>query len=334
MSRAQDKLPSPEMVQMYKNAEDDVARRDYAGAITICKQALVLAPGNTGFRRLQGKALYLAGNFSDAEATFSTLVKEDSVDAESFRLLALSEVALHHLPQAESTLAAAISRFPSTGALYYEQGKIARLREHKDKAVKSWLTGMEKDPGYAPNYTAIANEDLPTDNLIWGLLYGETYLVMQHDTAGDDSMKRKLFAGWKTFFALLPEISTKKQTVFEKTFNGIFIKLTPVVSDGISTDNLVMVRTRFIMDWMSSYHKQLHVPLFEYHNKLLEEGKFEIYNEWLFGNAENEAQYHSWTEFHPGDIERFLEWRSKHPYLPAATVDDPRNTNLHRGDQR
>lgn len=52
-------------------------------------------------------------------------------------------------------------------------------------------------------------------------------------------------------------------------------------------ESLMMIRTRFILDWMNSSAKKYPHRLFEYQQQLLREGMFEAYHQWLFGSAQN-----------------------------------------------
>jgi hypothetical protein len=321
---AQERWPSPEVEQLYTNAAGNLARGDYAGALTLCRQGLALAPGSVSFRRLQGRARYHSGDYAGADSTLSTLLAGGIEDTGSYRLVALSKAALGKIKQAQFVLSSGMGRFPTAGMLYYERGLLARMPGGEDDAGPWWLKGIGKDHSCPANFAAQALEDLASGELAWGLLYAETFLAMPHDTAGDDSMKKKLLAGWTSFFASLPAPAAKKQSEFSKAFYDIYTSLTPVMSDGVTTANLVMVRTRFIMDWLANYRGKLWHPLFDYQNELVARGKFEIYNEWLFGRAESETEYRAWNEFHPGDIARFSEWRQQHSYQPGGTDNDVR----------
>ena len=99
----------------------------------------------------------------------------------------------------------------------------------------------------------------------------------------------------------------------------VFLQLAPVMSDGITAENLTMLRTRFVMEWMSNYAAKYPYSLFTYHDRLLREGQFEAYNQWLFGNAENQAMYRSWTQFNPNAIPGVTAWMHQNRYYPTAS---------------
>ena len=71
---------------------------------------------------------------------------------------------------------------------------------------------------------------------------------------------------------------------FEEAVFNTFIKLSPVVADGITTENLTMVRTRFLMDWyQQKYNEKYPFTLFSRQDRMTRDGYFDIYNQWMFG---------------------------------------------------
>jgi hypothetical protein len=90
------------------------------------------------------------------------------------------------------------------------------------------------------------------------------------------------------------------------------------MGDGITTENLIMLRTRFAMEWMTYYAAKYSYSLFTYHDKLLRDGQFDAYNQWLFGKAENVALYNSWTQFNPSAMPGINSWMQQNRYNPTS----------------
>ncbi len=318
--------PSPEIGQMYNNANNYIERGNYKDAVTTCKQAILLAPDLPVFTNQLATVYYLSGNFNEAENTLNKL-KPSDCDTQCYRLLAASQVAQTKFKQSEKTINTGIDRFPHSGPLYHQKGIIYKLELNEEDALDSWLDGMEKDPGFAPDYYDAALSSFNSGQVLWGLIYSEIFLAMNHDTIADSSIKGKMFEGYKTLFENIAESSSSKtsktvkkqlQPEFEVAVLKAYSMLTPVVSDGISAENLVMLRTRFIMNWFDEHPDKYPFPLFNYMNDLITTGHFEIYNEWLFGAAENREQYDAWNKFHEGDIDRFKVWKAANPLVPAS----------------
>ena len=72
------------------------------------------------------------------------------------------------------------------------------------------------------------------------------------------------------------------------------------------------------MDWQTAYGGKYSFPLFSYLDEMLATGHFDIYNQWLFGAAENSQQYDAWNKFHEGDMARFESWKAANPFNPSS----------------
>jgi len=334
---AQQSWASPEVQQMYDHAEEYLAMRDYADAIITFKQAILLEPGKFILYKELGRTFYLSGNYDEAEQALEPLQGKPETDTTVYRLLASCEEAREEYKNALYTVNKGLLRFPGAAVLYFEKGKIYALESKPDEALAAWVKGISLEPTYSGNYLTAGFECLKENKVLWALLYGETYLNLPRDTTADDSVKKMLFAGWKTMFDNIPPAKTPgygnykeapPPSSFYGAVTGIYSRLTPVVSDGASTENLTMVRTRFLMDWFSSAGNRAHpFSLFTYQDDLIRNGKFEIYNEWLFGKAENEVEFTAWNKFHEGDITRFLNWKALHPFHPQKSDGyDPSET--------
>ena len=116
----------------------------------------------------------------------------------------------------------------------------------------------------------------------------------------------------------LGEHATQPST-FLDAVEKTYLALTPVVSDGITTENLTMVRTRFLMDWFDKYAGKYPYSLFSYQDYLVKNGLFDIYNEWLFGQAESVVEYNAWKQFHTGEMEFFMEKRQSNSLHPQKS---------------
>ena len=327
-SGAQGTKPSPEVEQMDRHAQEYVAIGNYKEAITIYRQAIVLAPANVVLYKHLAMALYHTGSYSDEEQVLQPLVEKPQADEECFWLLANCQLAEKKLKAVKSTLKKGLERFPASGMLYHTSGNYLKAENKPEAALDAWVEGIHKDPAYPYNYYNAARSYFTTQQVTWGLLYGEIYLNITHDTVGQDAFKKMLFAGYKTLFdniaagakADFGQTSpTLQVNSFMDAVQQIYLSLTPVVSDGITTENLTMVRTRFLMDWNAKYAAKYSYALFAYQDYLIRNGLFDIYNEWLFGKAESVTEYNAWIQFHPVEMDIFLEKRKAYSLRPLST---------------
>lgn len=321
----QDGWPSPEVEQMYHHAQEYTTLGNYKDAITTYRQAIVLAPAKFVLYKSLGQTLYLSGNYKEAEQTLQPISEKQEADEACFYYLAASQAAQDKTKSAIATLKKGLSRFPAAGILYYETGKVFESEKKHENALDAWVEGIHKAPAYPGNYYEVARIYMDTakdaDHVIWGLLYGEIYLNIAPDTTGEAAFKTMLFAAYKTMFDNIASVN-KLETPANSFIDAVqqtYLALTPVVSDGITTDNLIMVRTRFLMDWSIKYGHQYPYSLFNYQDYLVRNGLFDIYNEWLFGKAESITEYNAWNQFHPREMDIFLEKKQAHMLHPLIT---------------
>ena len=325
--KSQEIWPSPEVEQMYKHAGEYAQMGNLPEAIITYRQAILLAPQKTILYKELGNAFYRSGMYKEAEETLTPLLAKPEADDQYYELLAASQAAQNKRKDARETIKKGMARFPGSGPLYHASGMVYNLEKNKEEALQAWLNGISLAPLYPANYYDASLLYVATTHVEWGLIYAETYLAMPHDTTGDEILKTKLLEGYKTMFAHIagdnvPQYGKVKEVKQPNTFEAVFLQvyshLTPVVSDGITTQNLTMVRTRFLMDWFATWRAQYPYSLFSFQDQLLREGYFDRYNEWLFGKAENITEYDAWNKFHEGEMNDFIIWKQSHPLIPSA----------------
>ncbi len=322
-ANAQVKWPSAEIAQMYKRALEYMDRGDNNNAQIVLLQMSKLVPDNVAVKIALGVVYYREGDPGNAEEILKEAVSMNGTMDTTYYLLSHVQDISGKIRSAKITAQSGLQKFPGSGLLHHQLGAVYFHADNYDAALGAWLTGITKVPDYADNYVDAARVYFRTSDVLWGLLLSEMYLFMPHDTARDEQIKDSLFKGYKTFFEQLAQKNydekKKSSDRFDKAVHDVYMKLTPVVSDGITTDNLIMVRTRFLMEWFSKYDKLFSCTLFRYQDELIRNGKFEICNQWLFGKTESRSMFEAWNKFHEGDIDRFLKWLSANRYRPAIS---------------
>jgi hypothetical protein len=194
-------------------------------------------------------------------------------------------------------------------------------------ALHSWLRGISVDPGYHINYYEAARAYMKTTKPVWAIVYGEIFVNLERFTPRSGESRKLLLAAYKRFYATPNEdemphfgknTANKDAQSFEEALTQVLLHLAPVTSDGVTTENLTMLRTRIAMEWMNTYAAKYPFTLFQYWDDLLRAGQFDAYNQWLFGRAENQAQYDAWVKFHPEAIPAYEQYYAAHPLRPTA----------------
>lgn len=324
-TKAQETWPSPEVEQMHRHALEYMAMKNYKDAITTFKQLLTFTPDKILVITELGNCYYLTGDYIGTIEILKPIITKKEVTEQVYQLLAASYTAQKHYKDAKKIISKGLRDFPKSGLLFYQEGCTYKVDKDNTEALAAWREGIRLAPDYALNYREAAiiflDTDINTESVLWGLLDGETYLDLKHDTTNDDTLKLMIYAGWKTFFDNLSDDHSTNNTPFDQAVKDIYKQLTPVVSDGVTTENLTMVRTRFLMEWFRKHNEDFsYFGLFKFHDELLRNGWFDIYNEWLFGYAEDKAQYQAWMQFHEGDMAKFEEWKKKSEFKPFVQI--------------
>ncbi len=327
-SNAQVKTHSPELAQMYGHALEFIAAKNYQSAIIILKQEITLEPENILLPEQMGKALLLNGQTKEAITTLKETIGKANADTDAYHFLIQAYISNDELKAALKIADMGLSKFPTAGLLQNDKGKIFALKGNDEQALNCYLNGLVNNNSLAENYKDASQIYFMYNNNLPGAIYLEIYLNLAHDTTYDDTLKYQLYMGWKNICEQnIPDkynksdLSDESSPVpnFQKAITNELFELSPTTSDGISTENLTMLRTRFVMNYIRKHHStNLSFQLFEWQNELIKNGKFDIYNEWLFGKAESEAGYNAWNTFHDGDINRFMSWKVSHPYKPET----------------
>src|SRR5690606_38097288 len=123
-------------------------------------------------------------------------------------------------------------------------------------------------------------------------------------------MKNILLGSYKKLFAeadLL--VNTKDLNDFEIAFLTTMNKQNSVVKRGIGVESLTMIRTRFVLDWNNSYKQKCPFQLFDLQDRLLTEGLFPAYNQWLFGSVQNLSAYQNWVSVNKEEYTAFSDFQ-------------------------
>jgi len=333
-SYAQTSWPSPEVERLYKNARDLHAQGKLQQAITLYLQALNIAPDVTVLHRDLGQAYFLTGEYEKAKETLEPVIKNGFADEQTYQAMASTYVKLNDEKKGRKTLEESVEKHPNSGMLYHELGlwyenKKDRNEKDMEKALAAWLRGIDVDPAYHINYYEAARFYMTSNKPpIWTIIYAETFINIEQQTPRAHETRAMLLAAYKRLFnsvgklpapvAPKPKKGAPEDNGFEQAVYDVYIKLAPVVADGVSTETLTMLRTRFLMDWSLQYAQKYPVSLFYRQDQMVREGYFDIYNQWLFGKAESQAQYDAWNRYHPEDMPDFEDWLKEHTYRPVA----------------
>lgn len=293
---------------------------DYDNAILVFKRALQKEPSSLELQKDLAMTYYLKRDFVNALAGVEDLIERDDADVVTFQIAGNVYKALEEVKECEKMYKKGLKKFPNSGPLRSEYGEL--LWSMKDfSAIEQWEQGIKSDPAYGGNYYNAAQYYFYTKDKVWSLIYAEIFVNMESLSERGANLKQLLLQGYKD--KLFSDVDVMKgeennKSGFAKAFLSTMGKQSALANKGITTEQLTMIRTRFILDWYNNYSTRYPFKLFDYQRQLLQEGLFEAYNQWLFGPTENLAAYDNWTKTHAEQHSNFTSFQKSRVFrMPA-----------------
>ncbi len=291
------------------NAREFMRQGDYANASLILSRALKLYPGDLAIARDLAYDYYLQKENTKALETIRPLLEKESADDQTYQIAGSIYQALDDTKEADKLYKKAIKAFPESGTLYNDYGQMLWSKQDYN-AIKIWEKGIEQDPSYGSNYYNVSKYYFLTTDKIWSLLYGEIFINIESFTARTAEIKNVLLDGYKKVFAETDLLAgVKDKNSFELAYLATMNKQSGMAIRGLNAETLTMIRTRFLLDWNTTYAQKFPYRIFELHQQLLEEGLFPAYNQWIFGTAQNLSAYQTWIGTHPEEYSAFKKFQ-------------------------
>ncbi len=310
--------------EMYAKAKNYVAQRDYPNAILVFNQLAVMEPKNLIYRRELAYTYYLGRDFNRAIKVIAPLTRAKEADEETFVTAGQIYNARGFGNQAFDAIEKGLKKFPKSGMLYSDYGNLYLQRKKYSKAQTAWEKGVKNDPNFHLNYYNLAKSYFKSKQPLWAIIYGEAFVNMERYSTRTEETKNIIFDSYKQLIAnnQLLAMSTakekrraaKKLSGFGKKVNEVYASLSPIVLGGVDIDNAVMLRTRFLLQWVLVEDEKYPYQLFTYLNNMLADGHFEAYNQWLFGKAANEKNYINWVKKNAEEYQAFEKYYSSLPF--------------------
>lgn len=330
--QAQPDFASPELKQMYESANGYLARKDYDNAIMMYSQAIRLAPDNVMLRRDLAYTYFVSGKREKAKEIIDPVVNSEVADEQTYQVASAVEASLDNRKQAKKILNNGLKKYPTSGLLYNAKGNLLNAEEKGAKeALQTWMEGIKAEPSFPLNYYSAAKGYYQAGDAVWAVLLGEVFINLDEGTAKAAEIKSLMLDGYRKLFSpaddeKLPGFKSDNNSKginasFPAIYRNVMNNNAAAISDGISVENLTMLRTRFILEWYRSYSINYASTLFAYHDKLLRSGHFDAYNQSLFGAAANSQEFSAWVKMNSKQYSDFEQWKKRNPYQPS--ISDP-----------
>lgn len=322
----------PDAKTSQETAKTFTRQGDYANAIVVLTGAVQKDPQNIELLKDLAFNYYLQREYAKGLNIARPLTERSDADVQCYQMVGLFYKAIDDPKECEKLYKAGIKRFPRSGVLYNEYGEMLIAKQDYSAAIKQWEKGIEIDPSYSSNYYNATRYYFATYDKVWSIIYGEIFVNLESYSKRTAEIKDLLLEGYKKLFAdgdLLKNQNAKSP--FVVAYLNTLGKLTPTIAQGITTESLTVLRTKFILAWYEKSATGFPFRLFDYQRQLLKDGLFDAYNEWVFGATENLPSFQAWTNAHSDEYNRFVNFQKgrvfKLPegqyYQTAATIATP-----------
>ncbi len=295
---------------LQETAKTFTRQGDYTNAILVLTGAIQKDPQNLELQKDLAFNYYLQKDYPKGLNVIRPLTEKAEADVQCYQIAGMLYKAIDETKECERLYKAGIKKFPESGVLYNEYGEMLFARQDNYGAIRQWEKGIEVDPSYSSNYYNASRYYYFTLDKLWSILYGEIFVNLESYSRRTAEIKDVLLESYKKLYAdgdVMKDQNTKSP--FASACLGMFGNLKSVAAQGITTESLILLRTKFVLGWFEKYPTDYPFRLFEYQRQLLKEGMFDAYNEWIFGAAENLTTFQTWSNTHGDDYKRFISFQ-------------------------
>ncbi|MBC7886804.1 MAG: hypothetical protein H7Z13_02880 [Ferruginibacter sp.] len=300
--------------ELQETARSFMQQGDFTNAFIVLNRASILDPKNIEITKDLALNYFFQKNYTRALEEIKPVLDREDADDQCYQIAGNCYKQLEQTKECEKLYKKGIKKFPQSGSLYNDLGELQWAQKNYE-AIKQWEKGIETDPNFSKNYYNACKYYYFTTDKVWSILYGEVFVNMEPQGKATPEIKSILLESYKKLFAETDFNKENKETgKFTEAFLQTMKKQTLVASGGINPETLIMIRTRFILDWFHDYAAKYPSRLFEYQRQLLQEGMFDAYNQWLFGTVQNLAAYQNWITTHSSDYNEFSRFQKGRIY--------------------
>jgi len=296
---------------------------DLDNAVLVLTKASENNKNDVELQKDLAQAYYYKKDYTKSLEIIKPVIASPDCDAPAYQLAANAYKAQENYKEAERMYKEGLKDFPKSGPLHNDYGELFDILKNPAGAIDQWQKGMQAAPSYGGNYyNAAVYYYKQQDDKIWAIIYGEIYANMESLNPKANNIKKMVLDAYKQKLFIsnnLKADAANQKNPFAKAVIETFAKQSGISSQGITPASLAMIRTRFILDWNTSYAKDFPFRLFDYHQQLMKDGLFDAYNQWMFGPVDNQAEFEKWVQAHKEDYDKFTSFHTSRIFkMPAG----------------
>jgi Tfp pilus assembly protein PilF len=286
-------------------------QEDFTNTLMILGKALEMEPQNLTILKDVALTYYLAGDFKRAAIRIFPLTDRDDADVQVFQIAGNIFKVLEDSRTCDKVYKKGLKKFPKSGALYSEYGDLKWSLEKSAEAIQQWEAGINAEPSHSGNYYHAAKFYFAAADKVRSIVYGEIFTNLESYSVRTSEIKILLIESYKRVFVSSEskQYFIKKTTDFEVKFLETLMKQSALASRGITPETLLIIRSRFMLDWFTANSNAFPHQLFDHLQYLMRNGMFEAYNQWLFGPAADVNAYQNWLKTHDAENKKFQQYQ-------------------------
>ncbi len=287
-----------DVTQLRETALTFQRQGDYANAILILNRALQQQPNDIMVLTDIAYTYYLQKDYAKAMDVVKPLLEREDAEIRTYQVGGNIYKAVEEVKECDKMYKKALKKYPNSGVLNSEYGELLWAKKEPELAISQWEKGIQVDPSYSGNYYHAAKFYYAIPDKVWSLVYGEIFVNLESYSTRTAEIKMLLLESYKKFFTnsdVFKQYNDRKKTPFEEAFLQTMEKQSSLATNGITTNSLIMIRTRFILDWFEGPGKKFPHRMLEQQQYLIREGMYDAYNQWLFGATANILEYQNWS---------------------------------------
>lgn len=314
-------LAQQSLQQLRETAISFQRQGDYSNTMMVLSKALELEPNNLTLNKDVAFTYYLGGDLKRAAERILPLTDREDADVQVFQIAGNIYKALEENKTCEKIYKKGLKKFSNSGPLFSEYGELLWEMKRPPEAIAQWEAGINLDPSYSGNYYHAAKFYYAAADKARSLVYGEIFVNLESYSVRTAEIKILLLESYKRIFmANDPKVFfIKPTTAFEKLFLEVMDRQSALALRGITIDNLLIIRSRFVLDWFNLSGGKFPHQLFDHMQYLMQQGMFEAYNQWLFGAGTDPNAFQLWINNNKEAYGNYVDYqRNKLFRMPAG----------------
>jgi tetratricopeptide (TPR) repeat protein len=293
-------------------------------SLKILKEAQKLDPENLDYAYEMAFAHTLKHNYKEAIKILEKNLDHKGVTDQVYQMIGNNYDYLGKPEKAIEAYDAGLKLFPNSGKLYLEKANVYLSKEDYDKAVPLYEKGIEVEPNFPSNYYRLALLFCNSKEPLWGLLYGELFLNLEHGSKRFFEVSKLLYDTYQKGIKIngdsmkfdfcniviqAEHLVNKKDIKFPFCMPfGQTFGVALVDAKSIDINTLNKIRTNFVSLWYQFKNNEKYPNvLYEYQEKIRAAGHMEAYNHYILAGADMDA-FKEWAAANQDKFKNFMEW--------------------------